>query len=91
MKLDDVLRLLDGARSAAKFIVFDALRNELQLPTKDTTKGLVPVAEQQGISPMPVRLAGRLPIAARRVAPTPRPLPWSWAGRVWTISTSFKM
>jgi Caspase domain len=49
LKLDDVLRLLDGARSAAKFIVFDACRNELQLPTKDTTKGLVPVAEQQGM------------------------------------------
>src|SRR5262245_20258770 len=49
VKLDDVLRLLDGARSAAKFIVFDACRNELQLPTKDTTKGLVPVPEQQGM------------------------------------------
>jgi len=41
LKLDEVLRLLDGARSAAKFIVFDACRNELQLPTKETTKGLV--------------------------------------------------
>ena len=49
VKLDDVLRLLDGARSAAKFVVFDACRNELQLPTKDTSKGLVPVAEQQGM------------------------------------------
>src|SRR5262245_37679492 len=49
VKLDDILKLLDGARSAAKFIVFDACRNELQLPTKDTTKGLVPVAEQQGM------------------------------------------
>src|SRR5215470_2255855 len=49
LKLDDILRLLDGARSAARFIVFDACRNELQLPTKDTTKGLVPVAEQQGM------------------------------------------
>jgi uncharacterized caspase-like protein len=49
VKLDDVLRLLDGARSAAKFIVFDACRNELQLPTKDTSKGLVPVGEQQGM------------------------------------------
>ena len=47
IKLDDILKLLYGARSAAKFIVFDACRNELQLPTKDTTKGLVPVAEQQ--------------------------------------------
>src|SRR5262245_40759509 len=49
LKLDDVLRLLEGARSAAKFVVFDACRSELQLPTKDTNKGLVPVAEQQGI------------------------------------------
>ena len=49
IKLDDILKLLDGARSAAKFIVFDACRNELQLPTKDTTKGLVPVVEQQGM------------------------------------------
>jgi uncharacterized caspase-like protein len=49
VKLDDVLRLLDGARSAAKFVVFDACRNELQLPSKDTTKGLMPIAEQQGM------------------------------------------
>src|SRR6516225_2853271 len=49
VKLDDVLRLLDGARAAAKFIVFDACRSELQLPTKDTSKGLLPVAEQQGM------------------------------------------
>src|SRR5262249_37814083 len=49
LKLDDILKLLDGARSAAKFIVFDACRNELQLPTKDTTKGLVPINEQQGM------------------------------------------
>jgi hypothetical protein len=49
LKLDDILRLLDGARSAAKFIIFDACRNELQLPTKDTSKGLVPVAEQLGM------------------------------------------
>jgi uncharacterized caspase-like protein len=49
LKLDDVLKLLDAARSSAKFVIFDACRNELQLPTKDTTKGLVPVAEQQGM------------------------------------------
>jgi hypothetical protein len=49
IKLDDVLRLLDGARSAAKFIVFDACRNELRLPSKDTSKGLVAIAEQQGM------------------------------------------
>src|SRR5262249_42666200 len=42
-------KLLDRAPSAAKFIIFDACRNELQLPTKETTKGLVPVAEQHGM------------------------------------------
>ena len=49
LKLDDVLKLLDAARYSAKFVILDACRNELQLPTKDTTKGLVPVAEQQGM------------------------------------------
>ena len=49
VKLDDVLKLLDGARAAAKFVIFDACRNELQLPTKDTSKGLVPISEQQGM------------------------------------------
>ena len=49
VKLDEVLRLLDGARSAAKFVVFDACRNELQLASKDTSKGLVPVAVQYGM------------------------------------------
>jgi uncharacterized caspase-like protein len=49
VKLDDVLRLLDGARSAAKFVVFDACRKELQLPTKDTSKGACPCGEQQGM------------------------------------------
>jgi hypothetical protein len=49
VKLDDILKLLDGARSAAKFVIFDACRNELQLPSKDTSKGLVPIAEQQGM------------------------------------------
>jgi hypothetical protein len=48
VKLDDVMRLLDQARESVKFVVFDACRNELQLPTRDTSKGLVPVAEQQG-------------------------------------------
>jgi uncharacterized caspase-like protein len=49
IKLDDILALLNGASDAVKFIVFDACRNELQLPTKDTTKGLAPIAEQQGM------------------------------------------
>jgi len=48
VKLDDVLKLLDGAPNAVKFVVFDACRNELRLPTRDTSKGLMPVAEQQG-------------------------------------------
>ena len=48
LKLDDIMKLLEGARGAVKFVVFDACRNELQLPTRDTSKGLVPVAEQQG-------------------------------------------
>jgi uncharacterized caspase-like protein len=49
VKLDDILKLLDGARHAARFVVFDACRNEPRLPSKDATKGLVPVVEQQGI------------------------------------------
>lgn len=49
LKLDDILKLLDGARAAAKFIVFDACRNELRVPAKSTTKGLAPIAEQQGM------------------------------------------
>lgn len=49
LKLDDILKLLDGARGAAKFIVFDACRNELRVPAKSTTKGLSPIAEQQGM------------------------------------------
>lgn len=48
VKLDDIVKLLDTARNATKFVVFDACRNELQLPTRDASKGLVPVAEQQG-------------------------------------------
>ena len=36
-------------RDPRRSFVLDACRNELQLPTKDTTKGLVPVAEQQGM------------------------------------------
>jgi len=49
IKLDDVFALLNSARDSAKFVVFDACRNELRLPTKDTTKALLPVAEQQGL------------------------------------------
>ena len=49
LKLDDILQLLDRAPAAAKFIVFDACRTELQLPIKDAAKGLLPVAEQRGM------------------------------------------
>jgi TPR repeat protein len=49
LKLDDILRLLSLAREAAKFVVFDACRNELLVPAKSTSKGLVPVAEQAGM------------------------------------------
>jgi hypothetical protein len=49
VRLDDVLRLLDGARSAAKLVIFDGCRNELQLPTKDTSKSEVPVTEHEGM------------------------------------------
>ena len=49
IKLDDVFALLNSARDAAKFVVFDACRNELRLPTKDMAKGLIQVAEQQGL------------------------------------------
>ena len=48
VKLDDVLTLLDGAGAAAKFVVFDACRNELRLPYRGA-KGFVPVQEQPGI------------------------------------------
>ena len=48
LKIDDVIRLLEGARSAVKFIVFDACRNELQMPIRGASKGLLPVAEQRG-------------------------------------------
>ena len=49
IKLDDVFALLNSARDSVKFVVFDACRNELRLPTKDTAKALLPVAEQQGL------------------------------------------
>ena len=32
------------ASNATHYVVFDACRNELQLPSKDTSKGLIPVA-----------------------------------------------
>ncbi len=49
VKLDEVLRLLDGARNAAKFVIFDACRNELQLSERTSDKGFIPVREHQGM------------------------------------------
>ncbi len=59
LKLDDVLKLLEGAQAAAKFVVFDACRNELRVPTKSTSKGFVPVAEQHGMFIAYASAAGR--------------------------------
>ena len=47
MQLDEVLSLLNGASGAAKFVVFDACRNELRLPYRGS-KGFEPVREQPG-------------------------------------------
>ena len=49
LKLDDLLRLLEGAHRAAKFVVFDACRNELYLPQRTSDKGMIPVREYQGM------------------------------------------
>lgn len=48
VNLDDVLKLLSNASAAAKFVLFDACRNELRLPYRGS-KGFVPVREQPGI------------------------------------------
>lgn len=47
IKMDDLISLYDGAPAAAKFIVFDACRNEIRMPTRDAFKGLVPIPEQE--------------------------------------------
>jgi Caspase domain len=60
VKLDDVLRLLDGARAAAKFIVFDACRNELQLPPRTPARGWCPSPSSKACSsPTPVHQGAR--------------------------------
>jgi uncharacterized caspase-like protein len=85
LKLDDILKLLEGARAAAKFIIFDACRNELQLPTKDTTKGLVPVAEQQGMFIAYASAPGRTASdRGERSGPYAAALALSWPSRAWT-------
>ena len=48
VRLDDILGLLNGASAAAKFVVFDACRNELRLPYRGA-KGFEPVREQPGV------------------------------------------
>ena len=48
--LDTIVGMIEnGAPNAAKFVVFDACRNELRLPTRTTLKGFVPVREKNGI------------------------------------------
>jgi uncharacterized caspase-like protein len=59
LKLDDVLKLLQNAREASKFVVFDACRNELATPEKGSSKGFVPVAEQAGMFIAYATAAGR--------------------------------
>ena len=48
IKLDEVLAILNQARGAAKLVVFDACRNELQLPERVIDKGFVPIPERLG-------------------------------------------
>ena len=48
IKLDDILSLLESAQQAARFVVFDACRNELSLPERSLTKGFTRVGEQAG-------------------------------------------
>jgi formylglycine-generating enzyme required for sulfatase activity len=59
LKLDDILKLLSTAREAAKFVVFDACRNELAATDKNTSKGFVSVAEQAGMFIAYATAAGR--------------------------------
>jgi hypothetical protein len=47
IKMDDLIGLYDGAPLAAKFIVFDACRNEIRMPTRGGFKGLIPIPEQE--------------------------------------------
>jgi murein DD-endopeptidase MepM/ murein hydrolase activator NlpD len=49
LKLDEILKLLDTAKQAAHFVVFDACRNELNLPQRSTSKGFIPVSDQAGM------------------------------------------
>ena len=74
LKLDDILKLLSQAREAAKFVVFDACRNELLVPTKSTSKGLVPVAEQAGMFIAYASAPGaQLPTKEKRAGPMQTP------------------
>jgi uncharacterized caspase-like protein len=92
VKLDDVLKLLDGARAAAKFVIFDACRNELQLPTKDTSKGLVPISEQQGMFIAYASAPGRTASdRGDKSGPYAAALAADWPSRVSITSVCSKM
>jgi branched-chain amino acid transport system substrate-binding protein len=50
VSLDALLRELESsAPKASQFVIFDACRNELRLPTKGTAKGFEPIAETNGM------------------------------------------
>jgi hypothetical protein len=48
VKLDEILTLMDRAQAAARFIIFDACRNQLRLPQRWLVKGFTPVTFQSG-------------------------------------------
>lgn len=48
VKLDDITALMDTASMAARFIIFDACRNQLRLPKRSALKGFNPVDFKSG-------------------------------------------
>ncbi len=78
-KLDDVLDILSGAGDAAKFVVFDACRNELRLPYRGP-KGLVPISAIRAACFWLTlqRLASRPPMGTERAGHTPPRWRRSW-------------
>ena len=86
LKLDDITRLLDGARGAVKFVVFDACRSELQLPTRDTSKGCCrSPSNRASSSRIRARRDGPRRIAAPSAGPMLPRWPKSWATKASTI------
>ena len=85
VKIDDEMRLLDGARSAAKFVVFDAVNCNSR--ARKPARASCPWPSSKGCSlPTPAR-RGTLPqIAATMAGPTPRLSQPSLAGPVSIIS-----